>query len=180
MQYPIRFIHIKKNGGTSVYKFLRKNGVKFLIGDNKNMYDIRGQHKFAKLFQSEPSWKFSVVRNPYTRMISFYNWTLREKKYQDMTFEDFITNKFNQQRANGAWIPQTDYITDNQGNIIVDKIFYFEDLGDNIREHFQISKKFPHLNKATHDSYETYYTPKTKSIVYNHFAKDFNTLGYKK
>jgi hypothetical protein len=172
---PVRFIHIKKNGGTSVYKFLRKNEIKLLIGLDTNFLSTK--HYTAKHFTNEDSFKICIVRNPFTRLVSFYNWIKRNQRYT-FSFDAFINQKFNIGRAKGAWNLQCEYMLDQNNNLLIDKIFKFETMQNELKNYFKINAKFPHLNKSTHDNHLDYYTNGTKEIVKKHFAKDFELLGY--
>lgn len=177
---PLRFIHIKKNGGTSVFKFLRKNNISCFVGNKVNTDKrIAGEHSIAKKYQYENTFKFCVVRNPYTRLVSFYNWIRRFPNY-DFSFDKFIDTKFNNARAKGAWNLQCDYIyaDDMYTKNLIDKIFKFETMEQEIKQFFQIEDKFPHLNRCTFNDYDSYYTERTRKIVYEHFKKDFDLLGY--
>ena len=174
----LRFIHIKKNGGTSVYKFLRKNGIECLVGPNTNMVRVVNQHVPAVRYKEEPSWKFCVCRNPYTRVISFYNWTKRLSNYQ-IEFDEFVKTGFNIGRAKGTWNCQVDYILDKE-TCLVDKIFTFENLENELKDHFKIDAKFPHLTQSTFDDYNTYYTDELKEFVYTRLKKDFQYFNYEK
>ena len=176
----IRFIHIKKNGGTSVYKFLRKNNVDFVCGNGKDKFKIFNQHVPAFRYQNENSWKFCIVRNPYSRVVSFYNWCKRLHTYRDISFNDFVEKQYNSGRANEAWDLQTDYMFDNQQQNIIDKVFKFETMSTDIPEYFKIQAKFPRLNVSTLDNYENYYNDKLQEIVYNKLKFDFEHLGYDK
>lgn len=175
----IRFIHIKKNGGTSVYKFLRKNNIECLVGPTSNMDKVYNQHKYASNYILENSWKFCVCRNPYTRVISFYNWTVKKPEYSHVSFDDFVTRKFSHGRFTGAWATQLEYILDDKNNCIVDKIFKFENLEDEIKTHFNIDAKFPHLTKSTFDDYKSYYkSNELKKIVFETLKPDFEYFNY--
>ena len=174
----IRFIHIKKNGGTSVYKFLRKNGVKFVCGHSQDGFKIANQHVPASRYKNEDSWKFCVVRNPFSRVVSFYNWMLRLPNYRNTNFEDFVRNKFERGRAKGVWDLQLDYIMDDQDNCLVDKIFRFEDMENEIKTYFNIESKFPFLNRSTDGDYRNFYTEELANIVYDRLKKDFEYFNY--
>jgi len=175
----IRFIHIKKNGGTSVYKFLAKNKIECFVGPGTNMERVLNQHQPAIDYLGENSWKFCVCRNPYTRVISFYNWTKRMNKYQ-IDFEEFVRTGYNIGRAKGTWNNQVDYILNDRNECLVDKIFRFENLENEIKEHFNINADFPHLTKSTYDDYEDYYTDDLKEFVYLRLKKDFEYFNYEK
>lgn len=174
----VRFIHIKKNGGTSAFKFLRKNGVDILVGDSKDR--LMNQHSTVHYYLDEDSFKFSIVRNPYDRTVSFYNWIKRIPEYT-YSFDTFVKKQISEGRAHGAWRTQASYITDpDTDKILVDKVFSFENMEKELKEHFNINTKFPHLNKGTEDDHASYYTQELKDIVYNQFKKDFILFGYKK
>jgi len=176
----IRFIHIKKNGGTSVYKFLRKNNIDFYCGRSTDKFNITNQHLPAQAFKNENSWKFCVVRNPYSRVVSFYNWMKRLSKYKSITFDFFVKTQYDVGRARGVWGLQRDYIVDSNETALIDKIFRFETMAHDISEYFKIPLKFPHLNSGTKDSYVNYYNDTLQEIVYNNLKEDFEYLGYSK
>ena len=176
----IRFIHIKKNGGTSVYKFLRKNGVDFVCGNNEDKFNIINQHTKARVYSEEPTWKFCVVRNPYSRVVSFFNWCKRLPKYKNISFNDFVEQQYNIGRVNGCWDLQTEYMFNNQQQNIIDKVFKFETMPIDIPQYFNIQAKFPCLNVSTTDQYENYYNDKLQEIVYTKLKFDFEYLGYDK
>lgn len=176
----IRFIHIKKNGGTSVYKFLRKNKIECLVGPASNMKTVYNQHISAKVYKNEDTWKFCVCRNPYTRTVSFFNWIKKNPKYNFLTFENFVINKYDEGRALGAWGLQLEYILDDDKTCLVDKIFRFENLEQDIKNHFQLDTKFPHLTKSTFDKYENYYNDELRNIVFEHYREDFEYFNYQK
>jgi len=173
---PVRFIHIKKNGGTSSYKFLRKNGVNILVGDSKE--GLIRNHNPVSVYKKEHSYKICIKRNPYTRVVSFYNWIKRDGGYNWLTFPTYIRDMYNSGRGYNSWKLQTDYMYHNE-KLLIDKIFSFENLENELRYFFNIDKRFPHLNKGTYRDHMSYYfNDELKEIVYNRFKKDFEVLGY--
>ena len=185
---PIRFIHIEKSGGTSVTRFLMRNNIDFLLG--KNTKKVK-KHSHAEMFENEDSFKFCVVRNPYTRLVSFYNYTA--KGLFNCTFEEFVKTKlFNFGKSQ---TPQVMKIHKPIGNrfeatnirelekcfdwnhCLVDKIFYLENINE-LLNFLRIKKKFPQENQSTYDNHMSYYTDELKEIVADHFRKDFEILKY--
>lgn len=190
MGKPIRFIHIEKSGGTSVAKFLRDNNVDFLIG--KNTKGVK-KHSHAQLFENEDSFKFCVVRNPYTRLVSFYDYS--GKKTFDCSWRDFVKTKIQQNCLTPQVMKIHKNIKDSKwienGTIregekafdwnrcLVDKIFKLENV-DELKNFLNIQSKFPHVNKSTARDHMEYYNQELRDIVYDYYNKDFELLGYDK
>lgn len=185
---PIRFIHIEKSGGTSVRNFLLKNNVNFLLGKNPKMVK---KHSHSVMFENEDSFKFCVVRNPYTRLVSFYEYT--GKGLYQCSFETFVCEKLTE----NYFVPQVMKIYKPIGDkfgpmpirdlekcfdwnhCLVDKIFKLENI-EHLKKFLNINTDFPQENKSNAQNHMSYYTPELKGIVYDHFKKDFEILGYKK
>jgi len=173
----IRFIHIPKTGGTSLVNFLKNNNIEFLYGDPPKGV---GKHRPAKFWINESSFKFTIVRNPYNRIVSFYNFIKpHEAEY---SFEDFVKNKLisTNTKIHNPWTLQTEYVYDDN-LCIVDKLFYLENnIDKSIKDFFSCNNDYIKINVSTHNSYESYYTEELKEIIYNHFKKDFLNFGYNK
>lgn len=176
MNKPLRFIHVPKTGGSSVLKYLTDNNVNFLYGEEPKRV---GRHRYASMWASEKSYKFTVVRNPYSRTVSYYNYTTH--KNWKPTFEDFVKNKLvnNIQKVPNVWIPQTMWVCDENNKIIVDKIFKLEEnLECNLNNFLNLNSKLPKENVSTTDNHMNYYNNELKQIVYEIFRLDFEILKY--
>ena len=187
MTTPVRFIHIEKCGGTSVAKFFEQNNFDFLMGKNlkKNK-----KHSHAAMFENEDSFKFTVVRNPYTRLISFYNYS--KNKIGDCTFDYFVRHKLSENLITPQVMKIHKPVEDFQfgpmpirdlekqyhwDKILVDKIFKLENLTE-LKNWFKIDDDFPIENKSIEADPKNYYDYELEKIVYEHFKKDFVILGY--
>ena len=67
---------------------------------------------------------------------------------------------------------------DDQDNCLVDKIFRFEDMENEIKTYFNIESKFPFLNRSTDGDYRNFYTEELANIVYDRLKKDFEYFNY--
>lgn len=166
------FIHIPKCAGQSIENaFLRLNGLDrntrlpLLLQPNNDpnigppqlahllakeyvQYHYISQELFFKYF------KFAFVRNPWSRLVSFYNYSSYRTIY---TFSQFLHNYF----IPKMWIekfyfvrPQVDYLFSDDGKLLVDYIGKFESLDHDfsvVCENLNISKVgLEHANKSDH------------------------------
>jgi len=193
----IIFIHINKCAGISIVRALSR---RFGSHDDAVSYKKKFPNKFNYYF------KFSVVRNPWDKMVSFYNYHDKVRRWDydwewspdnSPSFGEFIkiSSSFSKQtqkyifRKTGSRCThhkrmsnQLDWISDKDGNILVDYIIRFE----NLQKDFDIvcdkigvgRKKLPHKNKSKHKHYTEYYDDKTREIVAEKYATDIEYFGY--
>lgn len=195
-----RFIHIPKSAGTSLVPFLDDCKVDFLYGVSGKR---NGKHRPIVQWKDEKSFKFTVIRNPYTRVVSWFLYLQRlfPEKFT-FTFDDYVTAKVNLDEfaTPNVWIPQYFYLCDvketikkkritihdinynniEPKNLLIERFLRFETINEDVKEMFNLQKDMPHLNKSTYDDPMAYYNDKTKKIVQEHFALDFEILGYEK
>lgn len=171
-----RFIHIPKNGGSAVTTWLQQNNIEFLLGTpGKNV----GKHKKAINWQNEPSIKFCIVRHPYTRTISYFNYIASTESWT--SFEQFVKNKWNPVvfKIPTAWDLQSQWILDGQGCVLCEKIFHYENIQAELSEYFGCNEPLPKINQTNTQSVTmSELTDQLKQIIYNHHQQDFERFGY--
>ncbi|OED43554.1 hypothetical protein AB833_03570 [Chromatiales bacterium (ex Bugula neritina AB1)] len=135
---------------------------------------------------------FSVIRNPYDRMVSLWLWG-RGNEYNE-NFNEFVASvahgkytDFNRVRYRS----QVEWISDFEGNVRVKQLLAFENLAHDFNKflsHIGI-EPFPLLdrNSAYLNSnmermpFESYYTSETtRQTVESIWADDFEMFNYKK
>ena len=182
------FIHIPKTAGTSL--------VKSIYGDvsaeghrRMSFYEDIFTNKLTKYF------KFCFVRNPYDRLYSSYKFLqkggmnkhdekafeMHLKKHTD--FEDFVLNGLTKELMNEIihFIPQTNFICNDKGLVLVDFIGKFENIKKDIvtlEEKLNLEIILPHLNSNKKDNYINVYTYKMMKKVKEFYKNDFEILGY--
>lgn len=77
---------------------------------------------------------------------------------------------------------QLDYLTDEDGTLLVDFIGRFENFASDlavILNRLGIQEAaIPHENRSKHRHYSLYYTPETRELVSRIYARDIETFGY--
>jgi chondroitin 4-sulfotransferase 11 len=78
---------------------------------------------------------------------------------------------------------QVDYISDENGEIIVDFIGKYENLHHDVSTVLEAlrleSRPLPHVNKSLHRHYSEYYTEETKNLVAERYSRDIQFFGYR-
>jgi len=103
------------------------------------------------------------------------------------TFKEFIYNCTDEvEIKKGVYYSftynQLDYVTDENGNLLVDFIGRLENFDDDVHEVFNKIgvplERVPHKNRSRHQHYSTFYTPDTEMIVRERFKRDIEYFGY--
>jgi len=180
---PFIFIHIPKTGGMSVRKFL-KNKYNYKI----NTYSTKekDQNLHDTLFQlesinnlNENTFIFSICRNPYRRIYSYYKYFIRENMIsKSISFENYIKEIDSTKLSN---LQQNHFIQGwwliSKNNYLNKKIYYFENLNE-FEKDFQ--GKLNRENKTNFDTslYIEEYTNETRKRVLDIYYDDFLIFDY--
>lgn len=190
------FVHVPKTAGISTQRMLQT-----LVSDAKlradsvrhgpdNLEDY--YHPLARDIRRQvgPAWEtyfsFAFVRNPWDRMVSWYEMAKQRKdvrspsldRIRGLTFEQFLTMDPPAAHANTC---QTDYLTDIEGNRIVTFIGQYENLRKDwgtICQLIQVPAFIIKTNFTKHEPYQTYYTDQTRDLVGERFQRDLDLFGY--
>jgi hypothetical protein len=188
------FVHIPKTGGNSIQTVLRdysedeivaknprQDGVeRFAVRNPKyelkkhsalaEYRDAMGNEQFSKLY------KFTVIRNPWDRMVSFYFTPGRQKEWNAREFEKLILQTK----------PAADYLRlkkdDADPFANVDRIIRFENLEEDFRAVCDqlkiVASPLPKYNRSEREHYSKYYDAKLREIVRERFADEIKAFGY--
>ena len=184
------FIHIPKTSGNSLSLFLKDFIDNVVIQRSSNMGEKQGisvlcektkkdikhaninyyKHHYGEKINDY--FKFTIIRNPYDRILSFYFWS-KGKNNQVFNRNEFI----NFIKKNGSF--QHQYI-DNTFHII-----HFENL---IKELKNIEcfkeivdfNNYPTLNSSSNSkrNYKEFFDKELRDLVFNKYKKDFELFGY--
>jgi hypothetical protein len=194
MNNELKFIHITKTGGTSIEDIGLLNGVMWGRHDKLLKECNIPWHLPLKLYKKNiyhTEILFTVVRNPYERIVSecFCKWGSRFKKNDLLTIDDF--NEYIHDRvskvSNGDFfhfVPQSEYTHDNDGKQIIHHILKFENLKEEFNNLMKLYSVNINLTMHVNKSVKLFNVDDINEIniilindVYN---KDFELYNYKK
>jgi len=197
---------VREYGGATRYlpwRRMRNRHVR--LGKHAFAIDIRD--RLGGDFNSYYS--FAFVRNPWDWLVSWYNFVRNTTISPDtglswrhhlnlivgpmdfdqfvrwVTLEDGLLNAEARQQSSFAGrspVLQRDWVSDLQGNLLVDFVGKFEALEtDFSRVAASIGRpelQLQHLNPGKRGSYRDYYSPAAKAAVARYFEPDLDTFGY--
>ena len=198
------FIHIPKCGGTSIENVIwphledltEANLWWGFVSKYHNKYQTGGlQHLLARQVRSEVGleifnsfYKFTIVRNPWDRIVSQFAYMQTRPDLMDFIgmqpeteFKAYLG--LIQKKQHVQWMPQTDFILDQDGALLVDKIGYLESIEKDSREVFDIldvcrEQTKVHANRSKRKSVDHYYDQESVEMVGEIYSSDINYLNY--
>jgi len=194
-QKQFLFVHIPKTAGNSIQSILRdysedeivalrgeQDGIERFGLRNPN-YKVRkhstlveyrealGEDRFHRLY------KFTCVRNPWDRMVSYYFRPTRDlMSWNRKEFKKMILNVFS----------VADYLRLEEGEndplTNVDRIMRFETLAGDFR-HVSAAldipaAPLPRYNRSSREHYAKYYDDELRELVRKRFAPEIERFGY--
>jgi len=186
-QHHTIFVHITKTAGTSVARSMfnylpyHYTAVEYRV--------IYGKKTFDTYF------KFAFVRNPWDRLYSSFRylksggWNKEDQQWADENlseydnFKDFVLTWLSQEniKKHIHFKPQCEFVCDNNNNILVDYIAYFESLNDEfniISKKLGIDSELGSFNMNPGDSYKEVYNDEMIKVVREIYGNDINIFGY--
>lgn len=173
------FIHIPKTGGMSIKEML-KDTLFDLDLDNRHLSISELRDKLTKpLF--DKLFKFTVVRNPYDRLVSYYYFMQTDDSHPEHTrLRELTLSEYVDWACDFNLSTQFMQIS-IEGRLAVDCILRFENLAEgwlSLAKQFGLPSELPHVNKSEHEHWEQELTEEDKRKIYNSFEIDFMMLCY--
>jgi hypothetical protein len=192
------FIHIQRTAGNSVQSILARYSEDQLVAggfrDGTDRFEVRGPYTAAKHFRMQDYadavppeifaklFKFTVVRNPWMRAISWYFTPLRwisEGRQPRWSADEF--------RQSLEYMPSmAAMLKVNEVLCPLDMVLRFETLQSDftalaVALDLEAGAALPHRNKGVSPEYWLNYyirSPDLVDLVAEHFAEDIQTFGY--
>ena len=135
--------------------------------------------------QYKEYYKFTVIRNPWARVFSWYNNVLNDdmhRKYYGINHQIALYEFLEKFGGIGMLRPQTHWLKDFKGEIKLDKIVKFENLIDEIQEVLMCINAsgivLPHRIKGKINNYTDYYDEKSIQYIKNKYSEEISIFGY--
>jgi len=190
------FVHIPKCAGTSMEQFLKDYGNNdidyFGVFNNRSLHHLTAYELLMSLRKKKfgKYYRFSIVRNPYDRLLSEYYWCplinigYKYNKTKDnfLKYVIFLFKNKNKMLSvyNDHFIPQYDFLYENN-NLIVNNIFKYEHfsyVNDFLKKKLNINNDFITINKTNFEKED--WTTEQKELIYKLYKNDFILFNYKK
>ena len=174
------YIHINKCGGSTIDKVFTGS-----FCGHKKAFEYKKSHptEFDNYF------KFTFVRNPWSRVVSFYHYQI-ERKWdyypfdETIPFDEFVRDWMVTMPEQTSLNTHScyDWISDENDKLMIDFVGTVENMQNDfntICDKIGIPRQeLPHYNKTKHKHYTEYYDDETKQIVAEKYAKDIEYFGY--
>lgn len=173
---PLIFVHIPKNAGTTITQIAKDNGINWTYQTERTCNCTKYHIPPSEVIKSYRVPIFCVVRNPYTRILSEYNYM---KTTQDLN--EYVSEKLDQlihdpHIDDCHWVPQYEYAK------YCDHILRFENLETEfnalmMRYNFTMRLN-KHENKGDKKLSISDLSPENITKINNYYHKDFEKFGY--
>jgi hypothetical protein len=180
------FIHIPKTAGVSILTCLEqyRDEEKFKVGHNT-------QKIYLEFLNTKSYTQFSVVRNPWDRLVSAFFYlkrggvnmldkqAARQLSLKNISFLNFL-KKLNPLNTYDHFKTQLSWFDEEISSVNFLKFETIQKDFNLICKKIQITPKvLPYKNKTKHKHYTEYYNDETRQIVAEKYAKDIEYFGYK-
>ena len=169
------FIHIPKNAGTSIETLFSNRSFQIQPHKHDDIHQIK--YKFLELYKIYR--KFTIIRNPYDKMISWYFYLKRNlnENHNIIDFNEWIKDPSKFWHADDPidyLRPQHEWIDDTV------EIIKFENINEELNDFFGKEIDLPITNNSNHDHYLEYYNQESLDTIYERYKEDFEKFNYKK
>ena len=198
------FVHINKSGGAIITDNMKLNGNTKLTGFHRPLKDMLFLAEKNFSLKKENLYIFTIVRNPWDRMLSMYLFYHKNNFNSpeffstnldiDNNFNSWIkyiySNSFDRTKIHSGvniykycFSNQLNWIKDNNDdNININKILKFEN--NELDNFFKNEIKLQNYNINTrihptkHEHYSKYYNKESIELVRKHYQEDIDYFSY--
>lgn len=173
----------------SLNTFSNIENIKEFVRGYRNIYFnkvLNPKNKYVvNKSQFDSYFKFTIVRNPYTRVFSWYKNVIRDKEHQkklevdsQISFPDFVKRFI----GTGMLRSQLYYIVNYKGDVDLDRVIKFEEISNDFPQVAKILdldiSDLPHNLKGSTSDYQEYYDTETFELVSKHYKEEIKLFNY--
>lgn len=188
------FIHIPKTGGTSVLRWIQDNL------EHEKRGEKHWDYKTYKTRYGHPTNHFTVVRNPYARLLSWFHYMGEQARWRlsqntPEVWDQAAWRAY--KRGFKVWVKESKNVPSSMiwsKNILQNQVDWYKEKSINfvlktesldkdfiqIQEWYNCFAPLPHANKSANSSlnYRNEYDYEMKLVVQKYFEKDLDTFKY--
>ena len=180
------FVHVGRTGGSSLERLAGADITRDPRTQLSGNTDFHGKHfTFAEYYNLYPTefsdyYKFTIIRNPYERLVSAWCWRRNIVKDFAGSLTEFALT------VPEKWTFRSrlklDHLSFGESIETFDFIARYENIGKDLRTiasktGLDISK-YPHINKTDHEAYIKYYDDQTLALTTERFKFDIDYFNY--
>lgn len=197
LKTPFIYIRIPKCGSRSICYALNSFKNKYIYLNFIKHGSVESRHLEIKeineyLLSVDDSidnyWRFSIVRNPYLRLLSQYFSSKSKISFKHWVFMCYAKRSLRREKFSSThpvFKTQTSYLRIGS-EIKMDKIYVYENgfsaIAEDLSEKLGTKIEIPYIGKCNYDknNYQQYYSPSVLKVINSFFEKDFRNFGYEK
>lgn len=197
------FVHINKSGGGTITHNMKTNGETKITGMHRTLYDMLRIAKAKYNLDIDRLFTFTIVRNPFDRMLSLYLYYKKNNAYEFFSGKSHIDNDFNRwieyiyseefdrtrkhsgvNVFNHCFCNQLNWLKDSNGKLMsINRILRYENNEyDHLYANILKLSKYDSstiVHPTNHSHYSQYYTAKSIELVSKHYQEDLDFFSYK-
>jgi len=180
----IVFLAINKTGSSSLWTWMDNHQVAYLVNRYREAEDRKLRIIAEVKRKGIPC--FTVVRSPWARAVSSWQWCMQTKGLAPCTLEEFLRTPLERMTApqRNHTLPQWRHVVDERGSIdYLDHVGRLERIGETrdwLADRLDLPRpgELPHLKKSASDNWRQHYTAAARELVAEIFRRDFELFGY--
>jgi hypothetical protein len=186
-RYKFIFVHAARTGGSSFERVVGKE----ITRDDRTKHlgntDFEDKHFDFEFYKTQyplefyPYFKFTIVRNPYDRLVSAWKWrTEIVGDFTGLSLAEYtkarsVASKYSAKfKLEGMTIRESIALFDYTGR--------FEDIENTYKYLFDKLNisclEIPHTNKTNRTAYRDYYDHESIELVRHHYQADLDLFNY--